>query len=113
MADTTSVVQALDTAFEAAGDGGQPSPAFVAGVLKQLGALQLYARNLERGRAAADDLVQETVERALRGAHRFHQGSNLRAWLMRIMCNLFKDGCRRAALTRKVGNRLASEPTPA
>ena len=36
----------------------------------------------------ADDLVQATVVRALRAETRFELGTNMRAWLYRILCNL-------------------------
>jgi len=77
-----------------------PERAFVAAVLEHRSALSTYARLLTRERTAAEDLVQDTMERALRAASRFRSGTNLRAWLMRIMRNLFTDRCRRSALLR-------------
>jgi RNA polymerase sigma-70 factor (ECF subfamily) len=47
------------------------------------------ARWLTRRGSAAEDLVQDTVVRALRAAHQFQPGTNLRAWLFQIMRNLF------------------------
>jgi len=52
---------------------------------------------LTRNPAAADDLVQDTIEKALRAARQFRSGTNLRAWLTRIMRNAFTDGCRSGA----------------
>jgi RNA polymerase sigma-70 factor (ECF subfamily) len=75
---------------------------FVAGVLAHRRALGTYARMLAHDRPDADDLVQDTIERALRGATRFKPGTNLRAWLMRIMRNLHTDRCRRSALGRSI-----------
>jgi RNA polymerase sigma factor (sigma-70 family) len=48
--------------------------------------------------AAADDLVQDTLERALANRGSFRGGTNLRAWTTSIMRNLFIDGWRRTAL---------------
>ncbi len=44
-----------------------------------------FAMWLERDRAAAEDLVQETMVQALQSFHRFVPGTNCRAWLMKIM----------------------------
>jgi RNA polymerase sigma-70 factor (ECF subfamily) len=65
---------------------------YVAATVGRLRA-QLYARALflTQQREAADDLVQEVCERALRAGERFQVGTNLTAWLNRIMHNLFVD----------------------
>jgi RNA polymerase sigma-70 factor (ECF subfamily) len=51
----------------------------------------LYAGALRMTRNAADaeDLVQETMLRAYRSFHRFQEGTNLKAWLFRIMTNAY------------------------
>jgi RNA polymerase sigma-70 factor, ECF subfamily len=51
--------------------------------------LRRFARKLTRSREHADDLVQDTVERALRHAHSFKPGTDLRKWLFKIMYNAF------------------------
>jgi len=76
--------------------------AFVTELLAHRAGLSTQARILAHDRATADDLVQETLERALRSAGQFKPGSNLRAWLIRILRNLFTDNCRRNALARSV-----------
>jgi RNA polymerase sigma-70 factor (ECF subfamily) len=50
---------------------------------------QLYSSALRMTRNAADaeDLVQETYLRAYRGYANFAEGTNLRAWLFRILTN--------------------------
>ncbi len=51
--------------------------------------LYSYARWLTRDAAEAEDLVQETYLKALRGFDSFAQGSNFRAWMYRILRNTF------------------------
>ena len=58
---------------------------------------QLYgmALRLARNRADAEDLVQDALLRAYRGYHTFKAGTNLRAWLFRILTNTFINEYRR------------------
>ena len=50
-----------------------------------------YARTLARSEADADDLVQEAIERALKNSASFEIGTNINAWLNRIIKNVFLD----------------------
>lgn len=75
----------------------------------------LYGRALvlERSRADALDLVQETFERAVRKRHRFAQQSNLLAWLLTIQRRIFTDGARRRQVCRKAHREIfALMPAP-
>ena len=56
--------------------------------------LRRYARALAGDQHAADDLVQDTLERALNKHHLWRPGSDLRAWLFAIMHNVFVNQLR-------------------
>jgi RNA polymerase sigma factor (sigma-70 family) len=58
--------------------------------------LRRYARSLTGDAWAADDLVQDTLERACARWQLWSAGSDLRAWLFTLMHNLFVDDARRA-----------------
>jgi RNA polymerase sigma-70 factor, ECF subfamily len=62
---------------------------------------QVYrvARHLAGSREDADELVQETYARAFRSWRSYQPGTNLRAWLLRILTNLNIDRGRRAQRT--------------
>src|SRR5271154_7444049 len=53
------------------------------------------ARRLAGSREEAEDLVQQTYERAFRSWRQYTPGTNLRAWLLRILTNLNIDRGRR------------------
>jgi len=57
---------------------------------------QLYsaAMRMTRNNADAEDLVQETYLRAYRSFHTFEDGTNLRAWLFRILTNTYINSYR-------------------
>jgi len=59
--------------------------------------LRRYARALVANRELADDLVQDTLERALSRLAQFKADTDLRAWLFTIMHNLFVNQVRKAS----------------
>jgi RNA polymerase sigma factor (sigma-70 family) len=61
---------------------------FSARVQELIPRLRRYARALTGERSAADDLVQDTLERAWNKLHLWRSGSDLRAWLFTIMHNV-------------------------
>jgi RNA polymerase sigma-70 factor (ECF subfamily) len=87
--------------------------AFERAVLPLTQELRHRALRLERSRAEADDLLQDTLERALRGFERFRSGTNVRVWLHTIMFHLFIDRCRRRTHERLLEPAAAEElPSP-
>ncbi|MGD1073321.1 MAG: sigma-70 family RNA polymerase sigma factor [Bryobacteraceae bacterium] len=66
--------------------------------IPQSGSLLRFACRLSGDRAAAEDLVQETLLQAWRSFHQFEPGSNMRAWLFRILVNTFYGQGRRIRL---------------
>jgi RNA polymerase sigma-70 factor (ECF subfamily) len=69
---------------------------FKHGVEAAIPALRRYARALTRNADTADDLVQDTLVRALRSEHLFH-GGELRSWLYTILTNLNRNRLRSLA----------------
>jgi len=61
----------------------------------QIPRLRRYARVLARTTARADDLVQDTLERAWTKRHLWQDGSDLRAWAFSIMHNVYVNQARR------------------
>ncbi|MEM9691294.1 MAG: sigma-70 family RNA polymerase sigma factor [Myxococcota bacterium] len=73
---------------------------------------QLYARalRLTRSPAAADDVVQETMVRALRFENQYRTGTNLRAWLSQVLMSVFLTNCRRGKRERRALDNLTHDP---
>ena len=66
--------------------------------IPQSGSLLRFACRLTNDRAAAEDLVQETLLQAWRNFHQFEPESNIRAWLFRILVNRFYGQGRKTRL---------------
>jgi RNA polymerase sigma-70 factor (ECF subfamily) len=70
--------------------------------LQHLGPLLGIANRLTRNPAEAEDLVQDTIVKAIRARDQFQAGTNMRAWLLRILTNTFINRYRRGGLERAV-----------
>jgi RNA polymerase sigma-70 factor (ECF subfamily) len=68
---------------------------FEAEVMPHLGQLYGAALRLTRNPADAEDLVQQSVMRAFQGWGQFQSGTNLKAWLFKILQNTFISGYRK------------------
>lgn len=64
-------------------------------LLTHLPALRAFAMSLTRNSAAADDLVQDTIEKAWKNIASFTPGTNMRAWLFTIQRNAFYSSRRK------------------
>jgi RNA polymerase sigma-70 factor, ECF subfamily len=73
------------TAQTASNTPAPPAEDFEAGVLSQLDSLYRTALRLTNNPQDAEDLVQETMLKAFRFADTYQRGTNLRAWLFRIL----------------------------
>ena len=62
---------------------------------QELPSLRRYARALVSDLSRSEDLVQDCLERALRKAHLWRPGTNLRAWLFTLLHNLHANSARR------------------
>src|SRR5438045_9475698 len=69
--------------------------AFESEALSYIDALYRTALRMTRSEADAEDLVQETYIRALRFREQFTPGTNLKAWLFRILTNTFINAYRK------------------
>lgn len=79
-------------------DRQQRLETFEAEALGFAGQLFRVALRVSRDRGKAEDLVQETYLQAWRSWRRFELGTNLRAWLYKILFNVYYSGLRRERL---------------
>lgn len=85
-------------------------------IVQLIPALRAFARTFYRQTAEADDLVQETLTRALASIHQFRPGTSMKSWLFTIMRNAFYTKIRietreAPGAAECVSLRPASDPT--
>jgi len=68
--------------------------------------LRRYARALVGDRSAADDLVQDTLERAWAKLHLYRRGTDLRAWLFTVMHNVHVNKVRATRVTDTLDDEM-------
>lgn len=78
--------------------------------MSHLATLLAVGSRLTRSAAEAEDLVQDTLLKALRAREHFTPGSNMRAWLLRILTNTFINKYRRGGLERSVLDGPDADP---
>jgi RNA polymerase sigma-70 factor (ECF subfamily) len=78
--------------------------------MSHLTTLLAVGSRLTRSPSEAEDLVQDTLLKALRAREHFTPGSNMRAWLLRILTNTFINRYRRGGLERSVLDGPDADP---
>jgi RNA polymerase sigma-70 factor (ECF subfamily) len=83
-------------------------------IVNEIPRLRRYARFLLRNPQAADDLVQDTLVRAVAAVDSWQPDSNMRAWLFTIMKNVMRNDFRRAKNADiHVGDEIDNHPATA
>ena len=83
---------------------------FERGILGHAPNLLAVACRLSRNRPEAEDLVQDTLVKALRAKDQYESGTNLKAWLLKILKNTFINRYRRSGLERTVMEGPDADP---
>src|SRR5277367_709002 len=86
------------------------SDAFSDEALTHLDAMYGVACKLTRNPTEAEDLVQDALVKAMRARAQFHTGTNLKAWMFRILTNTFINKYRRGGLERSVLDGPDADP---
>ncbi len=90
---------------------GRKRKEFEKAALEHLDTLYGVALRLTRNEQNAEDLVQDTFVRALRFYGHFEWGTNIRAWLLRILTNTFINCYRKNQKERQLTEHPEMNPT--
>lgn len=80
-------------------------------IANEIPALRRYAHILMQGRGDKDDLVQDTLERALKKSHTWRREGSIRSWLYRIEYTVFLNKYRKTALKEINGDDVIEHMT--
>lgn len=78
--------------------------------VSHLGSLLAVGTRLTKNGTEGEDLVQDTLVKALRARDQFEPGTNMRAWLLRILTNTFLNRYRRGGLERNLLDGPDADP---
>ena len=98
------------SAFVAEDEKIKDSDTFTEETLSHLDAMYAVACRLTRNPTEAEDLVQDTMVKAMRARDQFRAGTNLKAWLFRILTNTFINKYRRGGLERSLFEGPDADP---
>jgi RNA polymerase sigma-70 factor (ECF subfamily) len=92
----------------------EPSTAFATelrlAIATHTGGLRTHARRLCSTHGEAEDVLHDTIERALRFEDTYEPGTNVRAWLHQILFSVFVSRCRKQRREREALERLQADP---
>jgi RNA polymerase sigma-70 factor (ECF subfamily) len=91
-------------------ENAKDSDGFTEECVAHLDALYGVACRLTRNPTEAEDLVQDALVKAMRARHQFLVGTNLKAWLFRILTNTFINKYRRGGLERTLFEGPDADP---
>ena len=83
---------------------------FQSEVVSHVPALLAFARRLCRNEPEAEDLVQDTVIKAIRARKQFQPGTHMKAWLIKILRNAFINRYHRNTVERNLTSAPISDP---
>ncbi len=89
---------------------GRDDDRFEQDALSHLDAMYSVACRLTRNPTQAEDLVQDAIVKAMRARDQFQPGTNLKAWLMRIVTTTFLNQYKRGGLERDVLDGPDADP---
>ncbi len=78
-------------------------------IAREIPALRRYAQILMRGRGDKDDLVQDTLERALKKSQTWRREGSIRSWLYRVQYTVFINRYRKRVSLKEVAAEDVSE----
>jgi len=105
-------VAAADGAVPVSGKSARATQVdpFAVEMLGHLDTLYGVASRMTRSTAEAEDLVQDTIVKAMRARDQFEPGTNLKAWLLRIQTNTFINRYRRGGMERELFDGPDADP---
>lgn len=81
-------------------------------IAREIPALRRYARILMQGSGGKDDLVQDTLERAIKKSHTWRREGSIRSWLYRVQYTVFLNRYRKQANLKEVSAEDGVLETP-
>ena len=96
--------------FRTKAKGPMATDTFIEDAVSHMDALHAVACRLTRNPTEAEDLVQDTLVKAMRAKEQFQAGTNMKAWLCRILTNTFINKYRRRVKEKDIleGSHRAS-----